>query len=232
MELVVGLIGGFLLGILASGIAWFITESATRPSLDIVVDQNRAHGQSPGNPPHEFYHVRVRNVPATRPLPGRRPAWACTASIDVFRQDGSRVIAGDVIARWTSQPEPLLPVIAQGQVGNVLDPARVMQARCMDVHGHSEEPISVAVKFEGEPDCYIFTNESYLFPRWQNPSWRIPPGQYRLRVTVYYERGRAEKDFELSNEGPRRDDVHLNLVRPEAKKMDLLSRYKVLKRCR
>jgi hypothetical protein len=85
-----------------------------------------------------------------------------------------------------------------------------MQARRIDVHGHSEEPISIAVKFEGEPDCYIFTNESYLFPRWQNPSWRIPPGQYRLRVTVYYERGRAEKDFELSNEGPRREDVRLN----------------------
>jgi hypothetical protein len=210
MELTVGLIGGFLLGILASGIAWLVTEYAASPSLDIVVDQNRARGQSQGNPPHEFYHVRVRNVPARRPLLGRRPAWACTARIDVFRQDGSRAITGDVIARWTSQPEPLLPVVTQGQVGNVLDPARLMQARRIDVHGHSEEPISIAVKFEGEPDCYIFTNESYLFSRWQNPAWRIPPGQYRLRVTVYYERGRAEKDFELSNEGPRREDVRLN----------------------
>ena len=42
MELAVGLIGGFLLGILASGIAWLITEYAAGPSLDIVPDQNRA----------------------------------------------------------------------------------------------------------------------------------------------------------------------------------------------
>jgi hypothetical protein len=210
MELAIGLIGGFLLGILASAIAWLITERASGPCLDIVVDQNRAQGQSSGNPPHEFYHVRVRNISAKWPLPGRRPAWACTASVEVFQRDGSRTITGDVIARWTSQPEPLLPVVTQGQVGNVLDPARVMQARRVDVHGHSEEPISVAVKFEGEQDCYIFTNESYLFPRWQNPSWRIPPGRYRLRVTIYYERGRAEKEFELRNEGISRDDVHMS----------------------
>jgi len=80
----------------------------------------------------------------------------------------------------------------------------------MDVHGHSEEPIPVAMKFEGEPDCYIFSNESYCFPLRQNPSWRIPPGLYRLRVTVNYEYGRAEEDFKLSNEGPALDDVHLN----------------------
>jgi hypothetical protein len=169
MELAVGLIGGFLLGILASGIAWLITEYAAGPSLDIVLDQSRAQGQSPGNPPHEFYHVRVRNLPAKWPLPGRRPAWACTAKIDIFQQDGNRAVTGDIIARWTSQPEPLLPVVSQGQVGNVLDPARLMQARRIDVHGHSGEPTSVAVKLAGEPDCYIFTNESYLFPRWQNP---------------------------------------------------------------
>lgn len=210
MELTVGLIGGFLLGILASGIAWLITEYAAGPSLDIVVDKNREQGQSQGNPPYEFYHVRVRNMPAKWPLPGRKPAWVCTASIDVFRLDGSRAITGGIIARWTSHPEPLLPVVAQGQVENVLDPARLIQARRMDVHGHSEEPVSVAVKFEGDPDCYIFTNESYLFPLWQNPSWRLSPGRYRLRVTVYYERGRVEKDFELSNVGPRRDDVRLN----------------------
>ena len=144
MELAIGLIGGFLLGILASGIAWLITEYAAGPLLDIVADPNRAQGQSPGNPPHEFYHVRIRNLPARWPLPARRPAWACTARIDVFRQDGSRAITDGIVARWTSQPEPLLPVVSQGQVGNVLDPARLAQARRADVHGHLDERVSVA----------------------------------------------------------------------------------------
>lgn len=205
MELAVG----FLLGIVASTIAWLITEYAASPSLDIVPDSNRFQGQSAGNPPHEFYHVRVLNLPARWPLPGRRPAWACSATLEVFRQDGSPAITSDIQARWTSQPEPLLPVVAQGQVGNVLDPARIMQARRMDVHGHHEELVSVAVKFESERDCYIFTNESYVFPKWQNPAWRLPPGRYRLRVTVLYDRGHAQREFELRNDGQSRNDVRL-----------------------
>jgi hypothetical protein len=84
-----------------------------------------------------------------------------------------------------------------------------MQSRRMDVHGHHEELVSVVVKFEGEPDCYIFTNESYVFPQWQNPDWRLPPGRYRLRVTVLSDRGRTQKEFELRNDDQSRNDVRL-----------------------
>jgi hypothetical protein len=203
------LAAGFLLGIFASTIAWLITEYAARPALAITPDTHRFQAQSVGNPPHEFYHVRVANLPAVGPLPGRRPAWACSATLDVFRRDGSRVNDSDIHGRWTSQPEPLLPVVAGEWVRNVLDPARVMQSRRMDVHSHQEELMAVAVKFEGELDCHIFTNESYLFPKWQNPGWRLSPGTYRLRVTVLYDRGRAVQDFALSNAGPQRDDLRL-----------------------
>lgn len=209
MELAVGLIGGFLFGIAASSIAWVLTEYAARPSLDLIPDSNRSQGRLADGVLHEFYHVKVVNRPAMWPVPGRRPAWACAAGIQVFNVDGTPAISGDVHARWTSQPEPLLPVAVQGQMGAVLDPARLMQARRMDVHGHHEELISVLVKFEGEPGCHIFTNESYSFPRWQNPVWHLPLGRYRLRVTVYYEQGRAQRDFELRNNGPSRDDIYL-----------------------
>lgn len=210
MELALGLLGGLLLGVAASTVAWVISEYLARPLLRIEVDQDRAQGHLPSNPPHEFYHVRVANLPALWRLPGRRPAWACTATIEVFGQDGSRILNGEITGRWTSQPEPLLPVVSQGQVANVLDPARVMQARRIDVHAHATEAMSIALKFEGEPDCYIFTNESYVFPRWQNPAWRLVQGRYRVHVTVFYERGCAQRDFELRNGGPSRNDVRLS----------------------
>jgi hypothetical protein len=210
VTLVIGLIGGFLLGIIASTIAWVISEHLARPVLDVVVDQGRAQGQVGENPPHQFYHVRVTNIPSRWPVPGRRPAWACRAIIEVFRQDGSRAINEDIVARWTSQPEPLVPVVSQGQVGNVVDFARVMQGRTMDVHGHRDELIPVVIKYEGEADCYIFTNESYLYPpRMQNPAWRLPLGRYRIRVTVHYAREPAVREFELRNEGTSRDSVCL-----------------------
>jgi len=85
-----------------------------------------------------------------------------------------------------------------------------MQGRTIDVHSHFNEPISIGLKYEGETDCYLFTNESYGFPpKSQNPAWRLGPGSYRVHVTVFYERGRVEKDFELRNEGPRLNDFHL-----------------------
>ena len=83
----------------------------------------------------------------------------------------------------------------------------MMQARRADVHCHEDQQISVAVKFEGSEDCHIFTNESYPFPRWQNPAWRLDRGKYRLRATAYYERGRIQTDFTLSNIGAHRDDL-------------------------
>ena len=139
----VGFIQGFLLGILASGIAWRFSERIVQPLLEIVVDLGRAQGQTPGNQSHEFYHVQVRNIPHNWPWPSRRPAWACRATIDVFLEDETCTFIADIPARWTSQPEPLLPVVSQGQVGNLQDPARIMQARKIDVHGHptGESPV-------------------------------------------------------------------------------------------
>jgi hypothetical protein len=69
--------------------------------------------------------------------------------------------------------------------------------------------MSIAVKFEGDADCHIFTNESYLFKKWQRPEWRLGPGCYRVQITIFYDGGRKLADFELRNDGPGRDDLRL-----------------------
>jgi hypothetical protein len=210
------LVEGFLLGIVASGIAWRVAEYMVQPSLEIVVDTNRARvGES-----HEFYHVRVRNTLHEWPWPGRRPAWACSATIDVFQENRTRAIIEAVPGRWASQPEPLLPVgignreaehAPESQVGLWFDIARVIQGRRIDVHSHRYEALSIALKYEGEPECYLFSNESYdpHYPQLRNPAWCLDRGRYRVRVSVYYESGRTVRGFELRNDGPSRDDVRL-----------------------
>ena len=82
-----------------------------------------------------------------------------------------------------------------------------------DVHSYSEEQIGIAVKFEGGKDCWIFSNESYLFASWQNPSWRLSLGQYYLRCEVYYETFKpATQWLLLSNEGTTLDEWSIELV--------------------
>jgi hypothetical protein len=202
---------GFFLGIAASTIAALVFEYSVRPKLEVLIDDAaRAQGHISGTPPHEFYHLRVRNLPGRYPFPGRRPAWRVRATLEVFRLDGSRAIAEAIQVRWTSHPEPLVPVVAEGQPTNMLDPAKVIAAGNVDVHGHDDQQFALAVKFEGEEDCFLFNNQSYALPRWKNPTWRLPPGDYRLCVTVYYERGRLQRDFGLRNGGPSRDELALS----------------------
>lgn len=201
---------GFILGIIASGIAAVVYEYASRPLLMTMLDDSgRARGQVPNNPPHEFYHLKVRNLPAKWPIPGRKPAWSCKAIIEVFNINGSLAIQDRITARWTTQPEPLLPTVMGNTYGNLIDPARMVAARKVDVHSHEDQQISLAIKFEGSPECHIFSNESYLFPRWQNPAWSLGVGTYRVRVTVYYERGRSQNDFEFRNLGPSCEDMYI-----------------------
>src|SRR5713101_3589897 len=160
----------FVLGMISSGIIAILYDYATRPRLKALIDEARAQGQLPQNPAHEFYHVKVRNLPAAwdilppiilRILPGPRPAWSCKATIQVFNSDGSVAIQDVIQARWPSQPEPIQQFLPQGQLVNVVDLPKLMAARKVDVHGHDDQPICIALKYEGEPDCYIFTNESY-----------------------------------------------------------------------
>ena len=122
---------------------------------------------------------------------------------------GDCLLPHTVQGRWTSQPEPLLPVSIAGQVVNAVDFGRLMVARKINVHAHEDQQVSIALKYEGSPDCHLFSNESYLFPRWQNPAWLLGPGPHRLRVTLYYERGHEVWHFRLLNCGTCRGDTKL-----------------------
>lgn len=206
---------GFVLGIVASGIAAVLYERATSPLVEISLDDRPlALGQYGNLPPLAFYHLKVRNLSSRLPLSSRKPAWSSKATIEVFNPDGTRAIAEPIHARWTSQPEPLIPAVAGDQSINLVDFARLMNARKVDIHAHEDEYISLAVKYEGQPECFIFSNESYLHPpAWSNPAWRLNSGKYRVLVTVFYGRGRAHREFDLTNLRTARNSVEIDYAR-------------------
>lgn len=205
------LIGGFFMGLIASGIVAVLYEHATRPWLEILPDTGRAQGQHQNGQPHEFYHLKVRNMPPILGLlPSRKPAWSCKVSIELMSEDGICLLDEPIIGKWTSQPEPLLPVNDRGNIQYVIDPAGVIYARKIDIYSHDDQRFSVALKYENNSECYLFSNESYSYPpNWQNPGWRLGPGDHKLRITVYYERGHQTRNFILSNKGDSRDDLSI-----------------------
>jgi hypothetical protein len=206
---------GFLLGILGSLAAAIVYDRVTRPKLTVLPDTNRALGQATGQAPHAFYHVLVRQVTPAWPLPGRKPAWDCKLTLDVIDIAGTSILPdGPILGRWASQPEPLLPTLQGSQLVNVIDFARFTTARKANVHSHEDQSVSVALKYEGSADCFLFSNESYLFPRWERPEWRLGPGDHRLRITLDYERGREVRHFVLRNVGTSRGDVLLETESP------------------
>lgn len=202
---------GGAIGFLASLVAAFIFERFTAPHLAVRVVDGRAEGDN-----RAFYHLAVHNVPPPWLALGRKPAFLCRATLDVFDESGRRINHQTIHARWSTRPEPLQQVVVDGQVRNVLDPARLFAARTIEVFSHHPENIPVLIKHEGEHACHVFSNESYMHPRWGNPEWALDIGVYRLRLRLFYERGTTEHEFRIHNDGPQREHVRLSQVGPRS----------------
>jgi hypothetical protein len=74
----------------------------------------------------------------------------------------------------------------------VPDPGKFPLGEKMDVHyNHPGEQVDVAVQVE-DREWYLFNNENYLHPGWRHTERQLPPGEYVVRIQVFYESGRAE----------------------------------------
>ncbi len=209
---IVTLVLGVILGAASSVAITVGLDRAARPNLILKAERTQARGELPGAGLRAFLHVVVENrreEPRDDLLPGLRPAWACSATLEVIAQAGSGAIS-PIPARWTSQPEPLVYLGGGGQLAVMPDVAKMLSGRRVDIHAHEPQKLSVVVKYEGEDACYLFTNESYAFlPKLTNDAWQLPIGRHRLRVTIAFERGYARRDFWVENLGSRLDDVRL-----------------------
>ena len=74
-------------------------------------------------------------------------------------------------------------------------------------------------KRDGEADCYLFNDMAYQHletattRQFQNPAWRVAPGNYYVDVSVTWaDRGAHEAWFKLDITGPAVYDVKLELL--------------------
>ena len=64
-------------------------------------------------------------------------------------------------ARWARTAEPVLPMMQSGQVVYILDPHKVIADLRIDIYPGESETLDVVVRFDGDPECYGWNNETY-----------------------------------------------------------------------
>jgi hypothetical protein len=91
----------------------------------------------------------------------------------------------------------------------VLDPSRVVATSRMDIYPGETETLDVAVRFEGDIDCYGWNNEAYLHPDRRNPAWRLPASRYLVKASIVTSGDTWINAFRLANDVVRLDDLRL-----------------------
>ena len=88
--------------------------------------------------------------------------------------------------------------------------SRQTRVRCR--RGVTPEQVAVAVKVDGEADCYGFTSKSYYGDHWRLPEYRLPLGTYRVTATAISGEVRSDsQEFLLHNDGTSLSDLWLDV---------------------
>lgn len=194
--------------IIAIGFVIFV-ENLRRPRLKFSIGPSEDIQRQLAGGPITFRSVRV-TVTHIGLLRGfrwmlRGPASQCRATVTFHHLDGQNVFGRGMRARWAGTPEPVLPMMNQGQIVFVLDPHKVVADSRVDIFPEESETLDVAVRFDNDNACYGWNNETYTHPDLKNPDWTLPPGRYLVKISVT-SLGQTRADaFRLINDVARTD---------------------------
>ena len=185
----IGVIVGFILGFLGAVILeWLKAPRLTMQLGDLIVHDNGAY---------KTVRAAVENRSPDKMFRwflNRSPALRCTASIRVLDPDGTQLIP-PTAGRWTSSQQP--PHVLQN---NVMTPYAWRELQFLDIYPGPGEDIDIAVRHQGETECYPFTNEAYIHAGWRDPARTIPAGWWIVEVSVRYPQGEVLRRFRLRND--------------------------------
>jgi len=84
--------------------------------------------------------------------------------------NGVRLPWIDARLDYSPQPSGLLPGQRPGLV--------------FDLGIDQWKKINLIIKEAEEESCHLFNNDSYRYPRAQNPAWKMNPGEYKIFVKI------------------------------------------------
>jgi hypothetical protein len=216
---VLGAIFSFLL------IVWVESERRPKVVMGIAPPVDRQYTGLPANDAR-FLEITVQNLALPRWLGWllRQAAGNCRATIALFQLDGEPVFKREIPARWSASPEPVATI--EGYIESprqrlvLIDRARISFTSQVDIPPGESERLGIAGRFDGDSDCYLWSNESYFSnPAWRNPDLRLPQGRYLLRVVVRSSGQKHVALFRINNQGPKKQ-FRLDPAMPEDHKKD------------
>jgi hypothetical protein len=108
--------------------------------------------------------------------------------------------------RWANSPQPTaIPAVdPNGTVAFFInDPQRVNAGIRTDIYPGNSEPLDIAVRFNGDTDCYGWNNEAYFVPPpGKNPQWRLGSDVFLVKIIITSTGRQSEGVFRLINDGP------------------------------
>jgi hypothetical protein len=141
----------------------------------------------------------------------RAAALQCRGEITFHHLDGQDIFGRGMPTRWANSPQPIANQILdlEGNVRfQILDFVRAATASRVDVYPGEEQLLDVAVRFDDEPDCYGWNDESYVYD-WRNPNWKLPQGRYLVKAVVTSSGQKCVAVLRLINDVASRTDFRL-----------------------
>lgn len=212
MEVAISIFFGGLITVLtAIGV-----EYLRNPALRLAIEDPPLDLPSPdGKNMRRNLRLTLRNksLPFGTRWMQRAAAIQCRGEITFHHlNDGQEVFFHRAMAvRWVRSPEPIANQIISldGKVQfHILDFARAATESRIDVYPGEEEVLDVAVRFDGEAECYGWNNDSYLY-NWRNPNWKLPRGRYLVKVVITSSGRKCSGVFRLVNDVDSRTDFRL-----------------------
>ena len=207
-------------GLITIATAIFV-EWVRKPRLVISIDDAVDNQYGPRFPAQlgRFTYLRVRNrhLPASMRWMARGPALQCHGSVTFHDMSGQGIFGRSMPIRWSDAPEPITPAVSVGGTTVIVhDPARIAAIERRDIYPGESERMDIVARFDSDTACHGWTNANYFSnPKWRNPDWLLPAGNYLARVTVVSAGEQCSAVFRIINSSTSRQDLRIEPKQPE-----------------
>ena len=174
-----------------------------RPRIQIEIQQDEKPNLQFGA---KFIHLLVRNK--SLGILGGGTATHCKGTIRVDKPGKT-----EFVTKWATRRDPISVQYLPNGNATTIDLVGIEESKYENIFPGETKPLDVALKWNGEDNCYIHEPENFLpkFSNRKNPDDLIGKGEFDCTVTIECSNNKTKKshNFKLVNKGSSFEDFKL-----------------------